>query len=400
MSSSRNFIYVIIIISLPFQFSFQLNFYTTCSTKIQSTWNMNKVTSFKLNVVNKITTYFAAVSAIAWIFISYKIRKRRLAITINFILSGIVWLIYIAINDQLFWLLLVLRAMNGVFIGFFQSVGVSYMMHFADTEIVAFHGCLIQFSMFVSLCLLNFLNYAINWKILCVVMAVQSFLFGGTIWLVPEVLVQSKSTSRNYIFNPINLPNLLVMLGIMFIQNFSGIGSMIDNFPRLMSSIGVVLDPSLLAVLTNFIGCISMFISSLIMDIVSIRYMWAFSSFGIVVSLIIYSLTIKIKCPNWLSVFSLFLYYLFFGMGVGPIPWLLCGALFKESVMIETGCLTCFMNRFMDIWFGYLLNAVTKVSGEFGTVLFNAAFSLLGCILGLIFIPEFRKKYSENATII
>lgn len=190
------------------------------------------------------------------------------------------------------------------------------------------------------------------------------------------------------------------MLGIMFIQNFSGIGSMIDNCPRLMSSIGVVLDPSLLAVLTYFIGCISMFISSLIMDIVSIRYMWAFSSFGIVVSLIIYSLTIKIKCPNWLSVFSLFLYYLFFGMGVGPIPWLLCGALFKESVMIETGCFTCFMNRFMDIWFGYLLNAVTKVSGEFGTVLFNAAFSLLGCILGLIFIPAFRKKYSENATII
>ena len=58
------------------------------------------------------------------------------------------------------------------------------------------------------------------------------------------------------------------------------------------------------------------------------------------------------------------------------------------------------MNRFMAIWFGYVLNAITKIFGEFGSDILNAAFSLIGGFFGLIFIPSINNIYLENTTII
>ena len=400
MGNARNFISVLIILSLPLQFSFQLNFYTNTASQIQKNWDFKKVSDLQLEIANRISTYFASASAVATIFLSYAVKKRRLPITINFIIAGIVWLVYLAISDELMWLVIVLRAINGILLGFFQSVHISYIMHFADKELLAHHGCLVQFSMFFSLCVLNFLIYAVSWKILAVILSIQSFLFAGLIWLVPESPIQSKSSSRAYIFHSPNFKNLLIMLTIMFVQCFSGIGFMIDNCARLMSSIGIDIPSELQSVLTNFIGCLATLIASFIMDIVSIKYMWAFSTFGMVLSLIIYDITLKVTCPNWLGVFSVFLYFLFFGLGSGPIPWLLPGSIFQESVMIESGCINCFMNRFMDIWFGYLLTFITESVGEFGSVIFNAGFSLAGCLFGLFAIPTMKNVYRENTTLL
>ncbi|KAK8886534.1 glucose import [Tritrichomonas musculus] len=400
MGNPRDFLSVLIILSLPLQFSFLLNFYTNTESDIQKNWDMSKISDLQLDIANRISTYFASASAIVTIFLSYKFKKRRLPITINFIIEGIVWLVYLAISDKLIWLVIVLRAINGILLGFFHSVHISYIMHFAEKESLGHHGCLVQFAMFLSLCFLNFLTFAVSWRTLAVILSIQSFLFAGLIWLVPESPIQQKSSSHAYIFHSPNFKNLLIMITIMFVQCFSGIGFMIDNCPRLMSSIGIDIAPELQSVLTNFIGCLATLVASFIIDIVSVRYMWGLSTFGMVLSLIIYDITLKVVCPNWLGVFSVFLYFLFFGLGSGPIPWLLPGVIFQEPVMIESGCINCFMNRFMDIWFGYLLTYITESVGEFGSVIFNAGFSLAGCLFGLFAIPTMKNVYRENTTLL
>ena len=377
-----------------------MNFYSNCQSKIENNWDHSKISQIQVDISNKVTTCFASISAILSILISYKVRKRRLLITINFVISGIVFLFYLLVNENSYWLVIVLRGINGISLGFFQSVHISYIIHFASGDSLAFHGCLIQFAMFLSLIILNLMIYALSWKVIVAIISVQSFAFSGLIWIVPESPVLSKSFSGQQIYRHPHLKYLIVMISIMVIQCFSGIGFMVDNCPRLMQKIGIEMDSSLYSVLTNFIGCLSTLICSFIIDIIGVRYLWAFSGFGLVISLVLYAITLKANCPNWLGVFAVFLYFLFFGFGEGPIPWLLCGVIFPEVVMIESGGINCFMNRFMDIWFGYLLNAITKRFGEFGSVIFNAAFSLVGALVGLVFIPALKNIIPENTTLL
>lgn len=399
MIFSRNIAYVIVILSLPFQFSFQLNFYTIGAYKIKSNWNFEKLSQFQSNVADKITTYFGAFSAIIWIIVSYKVRKRRLIISIVFDVSSVIWLIYIATSDNNLWLIIILRAINGILLGFFQTVHISYIMYFAEENLYGFFGCLVQVSMFLSLSLLYLMFYAIQWKTVCIILAIQSFLFSGLIWLIPEFWVIPKTSSHTRIYHQPYLRNAIIMVSIMMIQCFSGIGFMIDNCARLLYEIGIDIDSTVQSSFMNLIGCISTLICSFVIDIVGVRFMWVFSAFGLFISLMIYDLTLKVNSPKWLGVLSVFLYFLFYGLGQGPTPWLLCGVLFPESVMIESGGINTFMNRFMDIWFGYLLSAITNSFGEFGSIAMNATISLIGGIAGVFFIPSLKKRHYENTTI-
>lgn len=398
--NSRHLIYIIIICGLPFQFSFELNFYGAAQSQIEKDWDYSKLSKYQIEIHGKMTTYVSTICSILSIFLSYKMKKRRLPISIMYLASGVIWIFHMVIGKDDYALVLILKALCGVLLGFFHSVHISYMMHFVEKENLAFYGCLVQFSMFCSLVLVNILVYAVNWKLICLFISIQSFLFAGLIWIVPEVHVIPKKASNTYVYKKPHLRNVIVMMAIMWLQCFSGIGFMIDNCARLMSDVGINIDTKLQSALTNFIGCLSTFIAAFIMDILGVRFMWALSAFGLVASLIIYAITLKVNCPKWLGCFSVFLYFLFFGLGEGPIPWLLCGVIFPESIMVETGGINCFMNRFLDCWFGYILTEITTATGEFGGVLFNACCSLVAGLFGLMFIPSFQKTHPDNTTVL
>lgn len=399
MICSRSFIYILIILSFPLQFGFHLNYFTHGSSDIQSGWDFSKISPFLLDVTNRITNYFGAVTTIIFIFVNYKIKKRRLQISIIYIISGIAWLMYIAVNDNNIWLSIVLRALDGIFIGFFQSSHISYLMHFSSEKLFGFHSSFIEVAITLAISLLNIMFLVIHWKIIAVILSIQSFLFGGLIWFIPEVTVIPKSYSRQYIHKSPFLKKLLVMVAIMAIQCFSGIGFMIDNCSRLLGDIGIDMNPYMQLALVNFISCLSAFISAFIVDVVGVQFMWAFSLFGITVSLLMYDITLKVDSPKWVGVLSVFIYFLFFGLGEGTIPWMLCGMMFPESLMIESGGINTFVNQFMGIWFGYLQNALIKEFGEFGSVLFSAVVSFFGIWFGLFLIPNMKKYYSENVTV-
>lgn len=399
MILSKNISYILIILSFPLQFVFHNLFYNYGAPSIESNWNFSNVSQIQLDVANLITKYVAAFSPFLFIFISYKIKKRRMFMSVLYIIGGIIFLIYLVINEKLVWLIILLRIINGVLIGFFQSATISYMMHFSQEKLFGFHGSMIEVAITLAISLLNLLFYAMQWKIVAILLSVQSFIFAGLVWLLPEYIVISKAYSHQYIYKSPFLSNLIVMISIMIIQCFSGIGFMINNCSRLLKDIGIEMDPFIQSAFVNLISCVAAFISAFIVDTISVRYMWAFSTFGTVISLFIYDVTLKIVCPKWVGVFGVFLYFLFFGLGEGTIPWMLCGLIFPESLMIESGSINTFVNRFMDAWFDYLLNAISDAFGEFGSVAFNACISFLGIWFGLYYIPKMKKSYTENITI-
>lgn len=276
---------------------------------------------------------------------------------------------------------------------------MSYMMHFTEEKLLGFHGSLIEVSITLGISLINMLFYAMSWKTVAIVLSAQSFIFGGLIWLVPEVRVIPKTYSHQYIYKSPYLKYTIIMMLMMTIQLFSGISFMIDNSPRLLKDVGIEMDSYIQLAFSNFISCVSAFISAFIIDAVGVRYMWAFSCFGTVLGLVMYVLTLKIECPKWVGLLSVFVYFLFFGLGQGTIPWMLSGLLFPECLMIESAGLTAFINRFMDIWIDYFTRWLIKELGEFGAIVFNACISFLGIWAGLFLIPNLKKYYMEDMTV-
>lgn len=96
----------------------------------------------------------------------------------------------------------------------------------------------------------------------------------------------------------------------------------------MLNGIGVDLGPSLESFLFDFVALLATLITSFIIDVVGSKVMWCISSFGLCVGLVIYATTLKIDVGNWIGTLGVFIYFLFYGLGEGPIPWCLGSTFF------------------------------------------------------------------------
>lgn len=194
-----------------------------------------------------------------------------------------------------------------------------------------------------------------SWRTVSIILFVQALIFGSLIWFVPDVKIKPKSISKEYIFSKNHIRCLLVMIMLMVLQQLSGIGIILGQFTEILLSVGLNIDNHLQAIMFDFVGVLSTFIAAFITDTISTRYMWCFSAFGLCISLIIYGITLKIMLPKWVSVLGVFIFFLFFGLGEGQIPWYVSGTFFPEEVRIESSavciCLHTFYHQFL-IYFG------------------------------------------------
>ena len=60
--------------------------------------------------------------------------------------------------------------------------------------------------------------------------------------------------------------------------------------------------------------------------------MWGISALGLTIALLIYTITLKADVPQWVGTLGVFLFFMFYGFGEGPITWFLSGELFPDSV--------------------------------------------------------------------
>ena len=247
-------------------------------------------------------------SSILSIFIYYKIKKRRLIISKAFILNSAIFLGYLGINENRFWLAIFLRIFNGIFLGFFHSIIVSYLYHFV-TCYYGFYGYLIQTVMFLGLVFLNLLFSALHWKYVAIILSAQDILCSLLIWILPEVLPPPKSITHDYIYQKQHYYNLFVIFFLMLMQQFSGIGIVINNVPRMLIGIGLKIESHLQTALMNTIGCFTTFIGAYMSVLVQRRIMWAISSFGLTIGLVIYCFTLKFNIGNWAGTLGSFIFF-------------------------------------------------------------------------------------------
>lgn len=392
MIINREFKYIILVLFLPFQFQFLHDFYLRAYENVKSQSDDFNVPFSITETANRIFFVTGTVASVISVFVYYKLKKRRLFISICFIFNAIVWLLYFLFDEKRFWIAIILRVCNGISVAFFHSISISYLFTFVKNGYGGFFGYLIQTVMFLSLVIVYLLFSFLDYKMIAVIFAVQDIVLSGFIFVLPEVQAPAKTITNDYIFSRHNVHNLFVTVMLMVFQQFSGINIVLRKIPMMLEGIGLNMKSTLQYVFMDAVGFLSNFVASFATVLISRKMMWCFSSLGLCVSLVLFASTLlSDDVANWIGTLGAFLFYMFYGFGMGPIAWYFGGELFTDSLRIEAGAATFITNMVFTLVYTYLEKAIFNRFDEIGSVILCAVFDFISIFFGLIFIPTQKK---------
>lgn len=401
MSLDRESTYILILLCIPLQFNLLTDSLDLIVDDMKSNWvEKTDLTYYERYFSKKVTMYAGLISSISFIFIFYKILRMKLIISITFLLNGITWLFYFAMNENRTYLLYVIRSLQGIYLGCFQITTIPFILNFAVNSKKCFCGSLIQFSMFVGLFLMNLLFVYFSWNVVIIIFFVLSLAFSGLIWLVPEIYIVPKSITKEYVNKRENIRLLIIMLLTMLLQQMSGIGTLLQQLSDILSGIGLDIDNNLQACLFNFVGAIAVINSAFMSDVLSSKYMWVISSIGLCIGLAIYAATLKSHFASWIRSLAVFFYFLFYGLGQGPIPWYLCGTMMPEGVRLESTGINLAWNMFLSPLMDVLLSKFDEAFGQFGSILFSSVSCFVAVFFGFFVMPSENQEDIDNINIL
>lgn len=190
------------------------------------------------------------------------------------------------------------------------------------------------------------------------------------------------------------------MIFAMFFQQLSGIGILLEELDVILNGIGLDIGPNFQACLFDFVGALSVINSAFISDIVPTKYIWCISAFGLCIGLTIYAVSLKMNLANWISSLGVFVYFLFYGLGEGPIPWYLCCTLFQENVRIESCGINLCCNLFLMTALDFVWKKLKEKFEQFGSILFASITCFIAIFFGIFCIANDSIEEDDNINLI
>ncbi|XP_065222917.1 facilitated trehalose transporter Tret1-like isoform X2 [Planococcus citri] len=145
---------------------------------------------------------------------------------------------------------------------------------------------------------------------------------------------------------------LLIGIGAMFFQQFSGCNAVIFYTKSIFQDAGATIDPNLSSIIIGVVQTLSTYIASLIVDKLGRRLLMLMSI--IVMTLCTFTLglyfylktdaKLDVSDIGWLPLLSLSGYIIVFSLGFGPVPWILVGEIFPLKIKGAACSIVCLCN--------------------------------------------------------
>lgn len=380
---SINFLYSIILLLGSFSFGFVLSYPSPVIPEIRQFMNIKEI---EATLFNAISSLFAIVGSLLSTFLINSVGK-KLTTFITSLVGCIFWISLSFMTIANIWAGIVGRAILGIFMGSISVVIPLCINELAPPEYKGIYGSLSQFGITVGCTVVNFLSLALNWRNLTYFDGALCGLLCILIWIIPIKPNEPKNNNDNEpkesIFQKKYVKNILIGIGAMFFQQFSGVNGVLTNLNSLFEQAGLDLAPSIASGIAASAQVIAVVIGGFLIQFLGRRFVWVLSAVGAAVSALIYGLTTKFPSwPSWIAIIFIFLYMLAFGVGLGPIPWFIVPQLFKGSVSsAATSIATAFNWLFCFIvvlCFPYLNSAI----GDFASMLIFMVICILGAVFG------------------
>ena len=196
---------------------------------------------------------------------------------------------------------------------------------------------------------------------------------------------------------------LVIGIGIMFIQQFVGINTVIYYSPRIFEDAGFDTKTQQIAasVIVGVVNVLFTIVSMMIIDRVGRRKLYFFGLSGIVVTLaglgaMFFFQESLGESMKYVTVGFVLLYIAFFAISLGPLGWLMISEIFPlkvRGVAMSIGALSNWLfNAVVTFTFLSLINWLKP----YGAFWLYAGVGVLGIIWGIKYIPETKGHTLEE----
>lgn len=355
-----------------------------------------------LNLGDTAGTIFNTLPAIMGIitptFIHYPINKlgRKMTTCMTVILAVIGWFLIPLANEKLWIIAFLGRGLLGLTVGSLSTVCPLYITEISPTELRGSYGIFHQFGVVIGACLCYFLGIWIQWRYLAWCLAAAPALCMLCIYFIPESPQSNQpelpAEHKTPLCSKRNFKPLLVASILMFYQQFSGCNGFLSNLNQIFKDAGSSLDPAWSAFFVGLSGLIATGVSAPLVACMGHRPAWHTSSFLCAATLLIAALNYYFKWSPLIPAIMMVANNLCFGLGLGPIPWVITPELFRDDVRaIATSLMTSLnwglASIVMIIW--PIMSNYLKFGGA---ILFFAILMFTAFGWGIFFLPDTHGK--------
>lgn len=218
-----------------------------------------------------------------------------------------------------------------------------------------------------------------------------------------ETANNTSSGGASDILKPWLRPALMIGVGIMFFQQFTGINTIIYYSPVIFKMAGFVGNTESIvpAVIVGVVNVLFTVVSMLLIDRLGRRPIYLIGTVGMVVALVALGGAFHFQdligpSTKYLTVVSILVYIMFFAISLGPLGWLILSEVFPLSVRgvgMSLGSLSNWLfNLIVAFTFLKLVNALSPA----GAFWLYAVVGVIGLVWGYYKLPETKGKSLEQ----
>ncbi|CAG5095768.1 Similar to Tret1: Facilitated trehalose transporter Tret1 (Culex quinquefasciatus) [Cotesia congregata] len=211
---------------------------------------------------------------------------------------------------------------------------------------------------------------------------------------------ESSTSSVGELFKPNHIKPLMISIGLMFFQQFSGINAVIFYSTKIFEESGSSIDKSISSIIIGVVNFVATFMATAVIDRLGRKILLYISSVVMIITLMTLATFLYLKDSHfdvsnfgWLPLACIIIYIIAFSMGFGPIPWLMMGEILPAKIRGGAASITTGFN-----WFCAFL--VTKTFQNIIELMkITGAFWMYGgiCVLGLLFVILFVPETSGRS---
>ncbi|XP_049863273.1 facilitated trehalose transporter Tret1-2 homolog [Schistocerca gregaria] len=207
-----------------------------------------------------------------------------------------------------------------------------------------------------------------------------------------------KASVRDVLRNPAARRGLLLSLGLMAIQQLSGINAVVFYTSTIFKEAGSSLSPSAAAIVVGVVMAAATLASSLLMDRLGRRALLLLSTTVMAAALAVLGLHIHLALQGigWLPLVCVCVYIVVFSLGMGPVPWLMMGELFNPEAKSIASAASVFTNYLLVFVITKTFEPMSSALGTAVVYWIYAALCAAGAVFVFFLVPETKGKTMQE----
>ncbi|XP_063928988.1 facilitated trehalose transporter Tret1-2 homolog isoform X2 [Zophobas morio] len=371
-------------------------------------------------------------------------RKRTIIVTDFLFLIG--WILnYSSSWSQEFRFLYVSRVISGCAVGIASLTLPVYLGETIQPEVRGTLGLLPTAFGNIGILICFLMGFFLRWHNIALVGGVLALPFLCLMWIIPETprwyvskqkipearkalmwlrgntnqdavekefeeLLKSQKTSDEKsetlrdLFTKPNMKSLLIVLGLMFFQQFSGINAIIFYTTQIFEDTGSNIPSSIQTIIVGAVNFISTFIATILIDKLGRKILLYISSVAMIITLAVlgvyfYLLKVSnydVSTYGWVPLASFVVYVLGFSFGFGPIPWLMMGEILPAKIRGPAASVSTSFNWIGTFVVTTAFHLIKDIIGAYGVFWLFCGITIIGLVFTILFVPETKGQSLED----